>query len=139
MGVRRNFSRGWQTRHFAYPFHVADDAMQMHVHTTLCPFYTTTKMPPATAAIAKIAFRWRSNTSLSFTILFTLRSTKLRSLPLSAVPVSQHAKDVCVQQSHVVLLFMWLSQDLLSSCYFRTLIKLCSLIRVIKFRRFCPM
>jgi len=47
MGVRRNFSRGGQTRYFAYPFHVADDAMQMHVHKTLCPFFTITKMPPA--------------------------------------------------------------------------------------------
>ena len=31
-----------------YPFHVADDAVQTHVHKTLCPFYTITKMPPAT-------------------------------------------------------------------------------------------
>jgi len=37
---------GGQHRNFAYPFHVADDAMQLHVHKTLCPFYTT-KMPPA--------------------------------------------------------------------------------------------
>jgi len=47
MGVSKNFSRGGQTRCFAYPFHAADDAMQMHVHKTLCPFYTITKMPPA--------------------------------------------------------------------------------------------
>ena len=46
-GVRRNFSRG-QARYFAYPLHVADDTMQMHVHKTLCPFYTITKMPPDT-------------------------------------------------------------------------------------------
>ena len=39
---------GEQTRYFAYPFHVADDTMQMHVHKTLCPFYTITKMLPAT-------------------------------------------------------------------------------------------
>jgi len=39
MGVRRNFSRGWQRRNFAYPFQVADDAMQMDVHKTLYPFY----------------------------------------------------------------------------------------------------
>jgi len=51
--------------------------------------------------IAKIALRWRSNTSLSFMILFILRSAKLQSLPLSAVTVSQHAKHVCVQQSYV--------------------------------------
>ena len=46
-GVRRNFSRG-QTWYFAHPFYVADDAMQMHVHKTLCPFYAITKTPPAT-------------------------------------------------------------------------------------------
>jgi len=36
-GFRRN-SSGEQTRYFVYPSHVADDAMQMHVHKTLCPF-----------------------------------------------------------------------------------------------------
>ena len=46
MDVRRNFSKG-ETRYFAHPFHVADDAMQMHVHKTFCPFYTITKMPHA--------------------------------------------------------------------------------------------
>jgi len=35
MGVRRNFSKGGKIRHFAYPFQVADDAMQMNVHKTL--------------------------------------------------------------------------------------------------------
>jgi len=33
---------GGESRYFAYPLHVADDAMQMHVHKTL------RKMPPAT-------------------------------------------------------------------------------------------
>jgi len=44
-GSRQKFFQGGQTRYFAYPFHVADDAMQIHVHKTLCPFYTITKMP----------------------------------------------------------------------------------------------
>ena len=35
MGVHRIFSRVGQHRNFAYPFQVADDAMQMHVHKTL--------------------------------------------------------------------------------------------------------
>jgi len=38
MSVFRNFSRG-QRRKFAYAFQVADDAMQMDVHKTHCPFY----------------------------------------------------------------------------------------------------
>jgi len=37
MGVRRNFSRGGQPRHFVCPFQLADDAMQMDVHRTLRP------------------------------------------------------------------------------------------------------
>jgi len=35
MRVRRKCSRREQRRHFAYPFQVADDAMQMDVHKTL--------------------------------------------------------------------------------------------------------
>jgi len=38
---------GGQARYFAYALHVADDTMPMHVHKTLCPFYTIAKMPPA--------------------------------------------------------------------------------------------
>jgi len=33
--------------------------------------------PDATAAVAKIALRWRSNAFFSFMLLFTLHSTKL--------------------------------------------------------------
>jgi len=39
MGIRRNVSKGRQRRNFAYPFQVADDAMQMGVHKTLYLFY----------------------------------------------------------------------------------------------------
>jgi len=46
--------------------------------------------PVATAAVAIIALRWRSNASFSFMLLFTLHSTKLRCLPLLAVTVLQH-------------------------------------------------
>jgi len=52
----------------------------------ISPRYTTA----ATAAVAKIAIRWRSNASFGFMLLFTLHSTKLRSLPLLAVTASQH-------------------------------------------------
>jgi len=38
MGAQINFSTG-QRRNFAYPFQVADDAMQMDIHKTLYPFY----------------------------------------------------------------------------------------------------
>ena len=38
MGAQINFSTG-QRPNFAYPFQVADDAMQMDIHETLYPFY----------------------------------------------------------------------------------------------------
>jgi len=40
MDVGRNFYWGWQRRHFAYPFHVTEDAMQMDGHKTLHPCHT---------------------------------------------------------------------------------------------------
>ena len=46
MGVRRNFSRGGQRRHFSYPFSVADDAVQMDVHKTLLPFQNYKETSP---------------------------------------------------------------------------------------------
>jgi len=33
------FPGGGQRQNFAYPIQVADDAMKMDVHRTLCPFY----------------------------------------------------------------------------------------------------
>jgi len=44
IGVHRNFSIDRQSRHFAFPFQAADNIMQMGVHITLYPFYTTKKM-----------------------------------------------------------------------------------------------
>jgi len=37
-GRTRNFFQGGQRRNFAYPFQVADNAMQMKVFETLYPF-----------------------------------------------------------------------------------------------------
>ena len=48
---------GGQSRHFAYPFQVADDTMQMDVHKTLYPFNTTKNMPHVTATVPKYALR----------------------------------------------------------------------------------
>jgi len=61
MGVRKNFSRGGQRRNFGDPFQVADDAMHMDVHKTLCPFYTTKKMSRVAVAGPKIPLQWPSN------------------------------------------------------------------------------
>jgi len=71
----------------------------MQMHKIICPFYTTTKMPHATATVAKIALRWRSNASFSFMLFAQYKTTNLTA-------VSNHchaafpAKDVCVKQSH---------------------------------------
>jgi len=38
---------------------IADDAMQMDIHTTLNLFYTTEKMPHVTVTITKKTLRWQ--------------------------------------------------------------------------------
>jgi len=43
-GRPQKFFQGGQSRHFAYPFQVSDDATQTDVHKTLYPCYTTKKM-----------------------------------------------------------------------------------------------
>jgi len=59
MGVRRNFFRGGQHRHFVYLFQVADNTLLMDVYKTLHPFYTTKKMPHVMATITKNTLRWQ--------------------------------------------------------------------------------
>jgi len=54
MGVRRNFFKGGQRRDFAYHFQVAEDAVQMNVHKTLYPFFTTKEMPHVTVTLTKM-------------------------------------------------------------------------------------
>jgi len=49
--LQKFFQRG-QSRNFAYPFQVADDATQIDVHKTLHLFYTTKKMPNVQARVA---------------------------------------------------------------------------------------
>jgi len=56
MGVRRNFYREGQRRHFAHHFLVADDAVQMEVHRTFYLFYTTKIMPHVKARVTKLRF-----------------------------------------------------------------------------------
>jgi len=53
------FPGGEQRRHFAHPFQVVDDVIQMDVHKTLYPFYTTKKRPQVMATVAKTALRWQ--------------------------------------------------------------------------------
>jgi len=63
------FQRG-KSRHFAYPFQVADDAVRMDVHKTFYPFNTITKMPRVTATVPKMRFVG-SNASFSLMRLLT--------------------------------------------------------------------
>jgi len=80
-GRPQKFFQGGQPQDFTYPVHVADDAMQMNVHKTLCPSYTITKMLLVTATVVKIALRWRSNASFSFMLLFKqYKTTKLTAI-----------------------------------------------------------
>jgi len=59
MGVRQNFSRGGNVD--IYPVWVAIDAVQMDVHKTFQPFYTTKTMPHVTTYgnSNKNALRWQ--------------------------------------------------------------------------------
>jgi len=62
IGVRINFSRGVQRRHFAYP--VADDAMQMGVKQNALPFlHHKENALCITSTVTKIVLRWRCNAS----------------------------------------------------------------------------
>jgi len=45
-----------QSRHFICYFQVADHTMQMDVHITLYPFYTTKEMPHVTATLPQMRF-----------------------------------------------------------------------------------
>jgi len=48
------FPGGGQSRHFAYPFQISDNATQMDVHKSLHPFYTTKKGHNVTATDANL-------------------------------------------------------------------------------------
>ena len=79
---------GGQLPHFSYLLQVADNAMQMDVHKTLYPFYTTKIMPHATSAVTKIARCWQQ--CFFFTHASFPHSVKQGGLLLSAVTVSSH-------------------------------------------------
>ena len=51
---------------------IADDAMQMDVHKTFYPFYTTKKMPHVTVTITKKASLAAIARYISFTIIYTV-------------------------------------------------------------------
>jgi len=54
--VRENEQQSWLSWVFvSLKGNIADDAMQMDVHKTLYPFYTTKKMPHVTVTITKNA------------------------------------------------------------------------------------
>ena len=52
VGVRWNYFRWGQKRHFAYQLQVPDDATQIDVHKTLYNFCAIKKMPNVTATAA---------------------------------------------------------------------------------------
>jgi len=92
-GKCRNIPRMWQIPSSIQNIFFRKDLRFEHggAKPASCPgCHLTSFLPAATAAVAKTALRWRSN-SFSFMLLFTLHSTKLRSLPLLAVTVSQHS------------------------------------------------
>jgi len=53
------FPRGRASQDFAYKFQVPDDAVQMALHKTLLPCYTTKKMTHVMVTTTKNAFCWQ--------------------------------------------------------------------------------
>jgi len=56
ISVHRNVSIDRQSPHFACPFQAADDTMQMGVHITLYPIYTTKKITHVAVTAPKTHF-----------------------------------------------------------------------------------
>ena len=91
MGLHRHFSIDRQSRHFACPFQAADYTMQMGVHTTLYPFYTTKEI---------LRQQYQKYTSLAARFLFTLYKSDFL---LSAVIVSLPLLATDAFKSHMRL------------------------------------
>jgi len=88
MGIRRNFSRGGESRHFACPSQAADDTMQMDVHIMLYPFYTTKKILQVMETVPEMRF---FGSSASFHAVYN---------NVIAVTAALLATDICVQQPY---------------------------------------
>jgi len=58
-GRPQKLFQGGQSRHFAFPFQVGDDAVHMDAHKTLYPFNSTKKMPRVTATVLENAVPWQ--------------------------------------------------------------------------------
>jgi len=79
--------------------------MQMAVHKTLYPFYTTKKMPHVTATATKIALRLRSNASFSLMLFhYCIRVrcfTAINSHCLAAIPAKMSALISHMRQNDI--------------------------------------
>jgi len=71
---------------------IADDAMQMHIHKTLYPFYTTKKMPHVTVTITKNASLAAVARYISITTIYTVRN--LQILNAGHFFSSKHCNDL---------------------------------------------
>jgi len=76
-GRPQKFFQGGQSRQFAYPFQVADDAMQMDVHKTLYPFYTTKKMTHVAATVANRVFLPRQFSPEQILVLVSIKILRI--------------------------------------------------------------
>jgi len=56
MGLRKNFPRVGKVNILVVHFRLLTIQMQIDVHITLCPFYTTKEMTHVTAAVPKMRF-----------------------------------------------------------------------------------
>jgi len=70
-GRPQKFFQG-ATSTFGYPFQVADNAMQMDVHKTLCPFKAAKEIPRVTATVTKMCFVGTAAIARYITIIYTI-------------------------------------------------------------------
>jgi len=86
----QQFWWSWAFAHFSG--NIADDAMQMDVHTTLYPFYATKKMPHVTVTITKNASLAAVARYISITTIYTERN--LQILNAGHFVSSKHCNDL---------------------------------------------
>jgi len=91
MGVRRNFSREGQRRHFVYPLQLADDAMQMDVHKTLCPLVHHKEKAPCYGGSHKNAFIGSNSQAWKSERFFPEGGQPEPYQPTSTPPIGGHA------------------------------------------------
>jgi len=109
-----HLSRG-EARYFAYPFHVVDDTMPVHVHKTLCSFYTITKIAPATQGRNEGWQGWRHKVPTMSQILLSIQYICFRKILGSKIG---RQNPLLLRQQSQKSRFVSAAMLLFHSCFF---------------------